>query len=67
MHRFCLLPCSKSKRYPEELLNIIKLGVFSAVTSFMYGGLPASRIYRERYIMVSQAEVYRSRVEAVVS
>ncbi|TDG96149.1 hypothetical protein EPR50_G00236540 [Perca flavescens] len=55
------------QRYPEELTNVIKSGVVAALAGLLYGGLPAARHARQRYIQVSQAEVYTSRVEAVRS
>ncbi|XP_039997782.1 complex I assembly factor TIMMDC1, mitochondrial [Xiphias gladius] len=54
-------------RYPEELTNVIKSGVVAALVGLIYGGLPAARHARQRYIQVSQAEIYSSRVEAVRS
>lgn len=62
-----LSPCRVSQGYPEELTNIIKGGVFAGLTGLMYGGLPAARHARQRYIQSSQAEIYTSRVDAVVS
>lgn len=61
-----LCPCSVTQRYPEELTNVIKSGVVAAVAGLIYGGLPAARYARQRYIQLSQAEIYSSRVEAVV-
>ncbi|KAF1371681.1 hypothetical protein PFLUV_G00270970 [Perca fluviatilis] len=55
------------QRYPEELTNVIKSGVVAALAGLLYGGLPAARHARQRYIQVSQAEIYTSRVEAVRS
>ncbi|XP_044044187.1 complex I assembly factor TIMMDC1, mitochondrial [Siniperca chuatsi] len=54
-------------RYPEELTNVIKSGVVAALAGLIYGGLPAARHARQKYIQVSQAEIYTSRVEAVRS
>ncbi|XP_054480003.1 complex I assembly factor TIMMDC1, mitochondrial [Anoplopoma fimbria] len=56
-----------TQRYPEELTNVIKSGVAGALAGLLYGGLPAARHARQRYIQVSQAEIYTSRVEAVRS
>ncbi|XP_030636654.1 complex I assembly factor TIMMDC1, mitochondrial-like [Chanos chanos] len=53
--------------YPEELRNILKSGLTAAVAGLLYGGLPAARHARQRYIQVSQAEIYQSRVDAVRS
>ncbi|MED6291039.1 hypothetical protein CHARACLAT_019494 [Characodon lateralis] len=55
------------QRHPEELTSVIKCAVVAALTGFLYGGLPAARFARQRYIQISQAEVYTSRMEAVVS
>nr|XP_020447870.1 complex I assembly factor TIMMDC1, mitochondrial [Monopterus albus]XP_020447872.1 complex I assembly factor TIMMDC1, mitochondrial [Monopterus albus] len=56
-----------TQRYPEELTNVIKSGIVAAFTGFLYGGLPAARHARQRYIQISQAEIYTSRVDAVRS
>ncbi|KAF6719216.1 Complex I assembly factor TIMMDC1, mitochondrial [Oryzias melastigma] len=56
-----------SQSYPEEVTNVFKYGIVSATAGFFYGGLPAARYARQRYIQVSQAEVYTSRVDAVRS
>lgn len=56
-----------TQRYPEELTNVIKSGVVAALLGLIYGGLPAARHARQRYIQTSQAEIYTSRVDAVVS
>uniref|UniRef100_A0A8C6KJ46 Complex I assembly factor TIMMDC1, mitochondrial n=1 Tax=Nothobranchius furzeri TaxID=105023 RepID=A0A8C6KJ46_NOTFU len=57
----------ETMQYPEELTNIMKNCFVGAVAGFLYGGLPAARFARQRYIQVSQAEVYRGRVDAVRS
>lgn len=62
-----MTPCSITQRYPEELTNVIKSGLVAALAGLIYGGLPAARHARQRYIQASQAEIYTSRVEAVVS
>ncbi|XP_056882202.1 complex I assembly factor TIMMDC1, mitochondrial [Takifugu flavidus] len=54
-------------KYPEELISVIKSGVVAAFAGLLYGGLPAARHARQRYIQVSQAELYTSRVDAVRS
>lgn len=46
--------------------NVAKSALTAAVVGLFYGGLPAARHARERFIQLSQAEIYRSRVEAVV-
>lgn len=56
-----------SQHYPEELTNVFKSAVVAAVAGFFYGGLPAARHARKKYIQVSQAEVYTSPVDAVRS
>ncbi|XP_071321052.1 complex I assembly factor TIMMDC1, mitochondrial [Trachinotus anak] len=56
-----------TQRYPEEVTNVIKSGVVAALAGLIYGGLPAARHARQRYIQISQAEIYTSRVEAVRS
>lgn len=56
-----------TQNYAEELTNVIKSGIFAAVAGFIYGGLPAARHARQRYIQVSQAEIYSSRVDALRS
>ncbi|XP_036947297.1 complex I assembly factor TIMMDC1, mitochondrial [Acanthopagrus latus] len=56
-----------TQRYPEELTNVIKSGVVAAVAGMIYGGLPAARHARQRYIQISQAEMYTSQVDAVRS
>ncbi|MGH0149092.1 UNVERIFIED_CONTAM: hypothetical protein FKN15_037600 [Acipenser sinensis] len=53
--------------YSEEVTNIVKSAVMAAAVGMMYGGLPAARAARERFIQQSQAEVFRHRVEAVRS
>lgn len=45
---------------------MVKSGVVAALAGFVYGGLPAARQARQRYIQISQAEIYTSRVDAVV-
>lgn len=62
-----LCSCSPTHKYPEELTSVIKSGLVAALAGMIYGGLPAARHARNRYIQVSQAEIYTSRVEAVVS
>lgn len=62
-----LSPCSAKHMYPEELTSVIKSGVVGALAGMLYGGLPAAHHARQSYIQISQAELYSSRVEAVVS
>uniref|UniRef100_A0A3Q0SH63 Complex I assembly factor TIMMDC1, mitochondrial n=1 Tax=Amphilophus citrinellus TaxID=61819 RepID=A0A3Q0SH63_AMPCI len=58
---------SATQRYPEEITNVVNSGAFGALAGFVYGGLPAARFARERYIQASQAELYTNRVDAVRS
>lgn len=53
--------------YSEELTNVFKSGVVGALAGMLYGGLPAARHARRRYIQSSQAEIYTGRVDAVRS
>lgn len=46
---------------------MLNSGILGAVVGLFYGGLPAARHARQRYIQVSQAEMYTHRVEAVRS
>lgn len=52
---------------PEELTNVVKSGFAAALVGMVYGGLPAARHARERFIQLNQAEIYHSRVDAVRS
>lgn len=45
---------------------MLKSGIAAAVVGLFYGGLPAARHARLSYIQNSQAEIYTSRVDAVV-
>ncbi|KAJ0009304.1 hypothetical protein NQD34_001006 [Periophthalmus magnuspinnatus] len=56
-----------TQKYPEEVTNVLKSGAVAAVAGLFYGGLPAAREARERYIQMSQAEMYTGRVDAVRS
>ncbi|XP_034406959.1 complex I assembly factor TIMMDC1, mitochondrial [Cyclopterus lumpus] len=56
-----------TQRYPEELTNVIKGSIAAAMAGLIYGGLPAARDAKQRYIQVSQAEIYTSRVDAMRS
>ncbi|XP_069568960.1 complex I assembly factor TIMMDC1, mitochondrial isoform X1 [Brachyistius frenatus] len=56
-----------TKKYPEELTDAMNCAVVGALAGCVYGGLPAARHARRRYIQVSQAEMYTNRVEAVRS
>ncbi|XP_061693336.1 complex I assembly factor TIMMDC1, mitochondrial [Syngnathoides biaculeatus] len=54
-----------TQSYPEEVTNVIKSGLVASIAGLIYGGLPAARHAKQRYIQLSQAELYTSRVEAV--
>ncbi|XP_071380477.1 complex I assembly factor TIMMDC1, mitochondrial [Centroberyx affinis] len=56
-----------TQKYPEELTNVIKSGVAAALAGLIYGGLPAARHAKERFIQLNQAQIYTSRVDAVRS
>uniref|UniRef100_A0A3B4GN19 Complex I assembly factor TIMMDC1, mitochondrial n=1 Tax=Pundamilia nyererei TaxID=303518 RepID=A0A3B4GN19_9CICH len=56
-----------TQKYPEEITNVVNSSALGALAGFVYGGLPAARHARERYIQVSQAELYTNRVDAVRS
>lgn len=45
---------------------MFKSGMAAAMVGLLYGGLPAARHARLSYIQNSQAEIYTTRVEAVV-
>ncbi|XP_051558510.1 complex I assembly factor TIMMDC1, mitochondrial isoform X2 [Myxocyprinus asiaticus] len=53
--------------YSEELRSIVKSGIAAAMLGMVYGGLPGARHARERFIQLSQAEIYQNRVDAVRS
>ncbi|XP_038659705.1 complex I assembly factor TIMMDC1, mitochondrial isoform X1 [Scyliorhinus canicula] len=55
------------KRYPEEITNIWKSVIVAACVGMLYGGIPAAKHAKIRYIEQSQAEVYKNRLEAVRS
>ncbi|KAJ8246690.1 hypothetical protein GJAV_G00254320 [Gymnothorax javanicus] len=56
-----------TQQYPEEVTSIVKSGLLAAAVGMFYGGLPAARFARQRFVEQSQAEVYSSRVDAVRS
>ncbi|XP_063068872.1 complex I assembly factor TIMMDC1, mitochondrial [Engraulis encrasicolus] len=62
-----LFDTSDGNRYSEEVTNVVKSGVMGALVGMTYGGLPGARHARKRFIKLSQAEMYTSRVEAVRS
>ncbi|KAM8977781.1 complex I assembly factor TIMMDC1, mitochondrial [Pelodytes ibericus] len=53
--------------YPEEVQGVLKGTLTGLFLGWVYGGLPAARHSKERYIKQSQAEIYHHRVEAVRS
>ncbi|KAK6269300.1 complex I assembly factor TIMMDC1, mitochondrial [Coregonus clupeaformis] len=55
------------QKYPEEVSSVVKSTLAAALAGMIYGGLPAARHARERFIKLHQAEIYHSRVEAVRS
>ncbi|XP_052455059.1 complex I assembly factor TIMMDC1, mitochondrial isoform X2 [Carassius gibelio] len=57
----------EGQMYSEELRNIVKSGIAAAMVGMVYGGLPGARHARERFIQLSQAEIYLNRVDAVRS
>lgn len=54
-------------KHSEELTSVFKSSIIAALAGLIYGGLPAARHARQRYIQSSQAEIYTSRVDAVRS
>uniref|UniRef100_A0A8C5E6A3 Complex I assembly factor TIMMDC1, mitochondrial n=1 Tax=Gouania willdenowi TaxID=441366 RepID=A0A8C5E6A3_GOUWI len=56
-----------TQRAPEELTTLVSCGFLGGVVGFVYGGIPAARHARLRYIQNSQAEMYSSRLDAVRS
>ncbi|KAM4689920.1 complex I assembly factor TIMMDC1, mitochondrial [Rhinophrynus dorsalis] len=53
--------------YPEEVQSLVKSAISASLIGWIYGGVPAARHSKERYIQQSQAEIYQHRVEAVRS
>ncbi|XP_053312358.1 complex I assembly factor TIMMDC1, mitochondrial [Spea bombifrons] len=51
--------------YPEEVQNVAKGALTGLMLGWVYGGIPAARLSKERFIQQSQADVYCHRVEAV--
>lgn len=50
--------------YSEEVNNLLKGAFTGLVAGYVYGGVPAARHARSRFIEQSQAEIFRHRVEA---
>lgn len=59
-------PSRDGQAYSEEVRNVAKGALTACLVGLVYGGLPGARHARERFIQLNQAEIYRSRVEAVV-
>ncbi|XP_069059084.1 complex I assembly factor TIMMDC1, mitochondrial [Pleurodeles waltl] len=55
----------KLRGYSEEVNTLLKGALTGVIVGFVYGGVPAARHARSRFIEQSQAEVFRHRVEAV--
>ncbi|XP_062383950.1 complex I assembly factor TIMMDC1, mitochondrial isoform X2 [Sardina pilchardus] len=51
--------------YSEEVSNVAKSSLMAALVGMMYGGMPAARHARQRFIQLNQAEVFRTQIEAV--
>ncbi|XP_077986451.1 complex I assembly factor TIMMDC1, mitochondrial-like [Glandiceps talaboti] len=49
----------------EELKQVCRYGIGAFFLGFVYGGMPASKWLRQRYIDKSQAETYEHRVYAI--
>ncbi|KAG5262195.1 hypothetical protein AALO_G00293270 [Alosa alosa] len=62
-----LFDTSDGQKYSEEVRNVMKSSLTAALLGLVYGGVPGARHARQRFIQLSQAEVYSSRVEAVRS
>ncbi|XP_010884694.2 complex I assembly factor TIMMDC1, mitochondrial [Esox lucius] len=62
-----LFDTDEMQSLPEELSSVVKSTLTAALAGMIYGGLPAARHARERFIQLHQAEIYHSRVEAVRS
>lgn len=66
MFLISISPSREKQAYSEEVRNVAKGALTAALVGLVYGGLPGARHARERFIQLSQAEIYCSRVEAVV-
>ncbi|KAJ8352484.1 hypothetical protein SKAU_G00239600 [Synaphobranchus kaupii] len=58
---------AEMQQYPEEVTNVVKSGLMAAVVGMFYGGIPAARYARQRFIEQNQAEIYHGRIDAVRS
>ncbi|XP_022081519.1 complex I assembly factor TIMMDC1, mitochondrial-like [Acanthaster planci] len=54
----------ENKDIPRELYEMILMATMGMLMGYAYGGVPASRHARERYIQKSGAAIYSSRLEA---
>uniref|UniRef100_A0A8D0EF71 Complex I assembly factor TIMMDC1, mitochondrial n=1 Tax=Strix occidentalis caurina TaxID=311401 RepID=A0A8D0EF71_STROC len=55
------------RRYPEEMLNIVRSAVTGGVVGWLYGGLPAFQQARKAFIARSHGELFHNRADAVQS
>lgn len=62
-----LFDTSDGQVQSEEVSNVIKSGLTAALLGMIYGGLPGARHARQRFIQLSQAQIYTNRVDAVRS
>ncbi|KAL4657015.1 complex I assembly factor TIMMDC1, mitochondrial [Arapaima gigas] len=53
--------------YSEEVTNMVKSAMAASLLGMVYGGVPAARHARERFIQQSHAEVFQNRFDAVRS
>lgn len=58
--------CSELNRYPEETVNICKAAFTASTIGLVYGGISGFIYAKKRYIEQSDAEIYYSRLDAVV-
>lgn len=64
---FSVLFYSNEDGLSRELYEVIMMFLLGGMLGFAYGGFPASRFARRRYIQNSQASLYSSKLEATVS
>lgn len=58
---------NKEDGLSRELYEVIMMCLLGGMLGFVYGGFPASRFARQRYIQQSQAAIYHSKLEATGS
>ena len=65
---FVLINCCSrdNQEFPRELYEVFMMTVLGMMMGYVYGGVPAARQARQRYIEKSGASVYSSRLEAAV-